>query len=418
MLTTLSEPTTEPRAQTSARRLRVALFGGFGIGNFGNDASLEAVLNFLRAERPELELSCICSEPAVVSARFGAPAIATVRKLRGPWRLVDTLLLRQPGAWRNWLSCLQGVRRFDVIVVAGTGVFDDFRDSPLGWPSRLLRWCVAARLRGVRVAFLSVGGGPILNPISRVLMKWAAQLGDHRSYRDTDSLDYMRSIGVDENRSVVLPDLALLLPAPAERPRPADAPITVGVGVMNYRGWRDSDAVFNDYIQTHVRLIEWLQGRGWKARIVIGQAPTDLVAVREIEKRLGRPLIGPREEAMSSIHDAMQAIGETDLVVASRYHVQIAALKMRRPLISLSYAPKNDALLQAAGMGAFVQDVHKVDFDLLTRQIETLAGERGRYVDIVDNQVSAMERRLRQALLALDLFEDQAAARPWKSPRP
>ena len=404
MLTTLSEAATQPRARGRERRLRVALFGGFGIGNFGNDASLEAVLNFLRAEQPELELSCICSEPAVVQAKYDAPAIATVRKLRGAWRLADRVLLRQPSAWANWFARLAAVRRYDVIVVAGTGVFDDFRDSPLGWPSRLFLWCAAARLRGVRVAFLSVGGGPILNPVSRLLMKSAAQLAQHRSYRDADSLAYMRSIGVDESASVVLPDLAFLLPAPAEAPRPAGEPLTVGVGVMNYRGWRDSDAIFNDYVDTQVRLIEWLERRGHGVRVILGQAPTDLVAVREIEKRMGRALIGPREALMNSFHDAMAAIAGTDLVVASRYHVQIAALKMRRPLISLSYAPKNDALLQEAGLGAFAQDVHNVDFDLLTRQIETLASERARFVGIVDARVSAMEQRLRQALLELDLL--------------
>ncbi|MGH6951220.1 MAG: polysaccharide pyruvyl transferase family protein, partial [Vitreimonas sp.] len=335
MLTTLHEAEADPRPKERAPGLRVALFGGFGIGNFGNDASLEAVLSFLRAEQPGLELSCICSEPTVVSARYGAPAIPTARRPHGPWRVLDTLLLRQPSLWTNWLARLSAVRRYDAIVVAGTGVFDDFRDSPLGWPSRLLLWCMAARLHGVPVAFLSVGAGPIVNPVSRLLMKAAAQLAQHRSYRDADSRDYMRSIGVDESRSTVLPDLAFLLPAPAEKPRPADAPLTVGVGVMNYRGWRDSGTVFDDYVDTHVRLIEWVQARGWNTRVVIGQAPTDLVAVREIEKRLGRPLTGPREASMSSIHDAMEAIGETDLVVASRYHVQIAALKMRRPLISL-----------------------------------------------------------------------------------
>jgi polysaccharide pyruvyl transferase WcaK-like protein len=114
---------------------------------------------------------------------------------------------------------------------------------------------------------------------------------------------------------------------------------------------------------------------------------------------------------MNSIHDAMQAIAETDLVVASRYHVQIAALKMRRPLISLGYAPKNDALLQEAGLSAFIQDIHRIDFDLLTRQIDTLASERARYGAIVADRVSAMEQRLRQALRELDPLGDQRAVR-------
>ena len=81
---------------------------------------------------------------------------------------------------------------------------------------------------------------------------------------------------------------------------------------------------------------------------------------------------------MSSIHDAMAAIGETDIVIASRYHVQIAALKMGRPLISLSYGPKNDALMADVGLDEFSQDVDNVDFERLTQQISTLVAERAR----------------------------------------
>ena len=61
-------------------------------------------------------------------------------------------------------------------------------------------------------------------------------------------------------------------------------------------------------------------------------------------------------------------------------------------------------MLKDAGLGEFVQDVHGVDFELLTRQIETLAAERGRYAGIVDERVTLMEQRLRQTLLELDLL--------------
>ena len=107
---------------------------------------------------------------------------------------------------------------------------------------------------------------------------------------------------------------------------------------------------------------------------------------------------------MSSIHDAMDAIAQTDIVVASRYHVQIAALKMRRPLISLGYGPKNDALMQAVGLEGFIHNVDATDFDALTAQIETMIADRARYAAIVDERVSAMERDLRQALRKLDFL--------------
>jgi polysaccharide pyruvyl transferase WcaK-like protein len=271
-----------------------------------------------------------------------------------------------------------------------------------------LRWTLAAKLRGVRFGFVSVGAGPIISPISRELMKRAALLADHRSYRDEDSHQFMQRIGVDRPDDVVLPDLAFLLPPPAEDPG-GEGPVVVGVGMMNYRGWRDSDAVYQAYLDLHVRLIQWLDAKGYGVRLVIGQAPTDLVAVRDIEARIGRKLSGPREENMTSIHDAMAAIGETDIVVASRYHVQIAALKMGRPLISLGYGPKNDALMADVGLEDFChdianRDIAELDFDRLTQQIEAMVADRARYAASVRERVGAMTARLKAALRKLELL--------------
>ena len=391
------------RNADAAPRQRIAVFGGFGIGNFGNDASAEAVLSYLAEHHPTAEVTCVCTNPSGLRERMRVNAITTAMRPKGIWRIADTLLLRQPSAWTNLVRSILVMGRFDILLVAGTGVFDDFRDTPLGWPSRLLRWCLAARVRGARVAFLSVGAGPILNPVSRWLFKASAMSAQHRSYRDADSREYMRKLGVDESKSLVLPDLAFLLSAPASLVRAPDAPLTIGVGMMNYRGWRDSSAVFDSYIDLHARLLDWIAAKGFKTRILIGQTPTDLVAVRALESRLGRSLMSPEEEKMNSFHDAMAAAAATDIVVASRYHVQIAALKMRRPLVSLSYGPKNDALLADAGLGAFTQDVHAVDFDKLVGQIERLVAERARFSAIVDARVSAMENKLRETLAALSL---------------
>lgn len=400
-------PDTATEASTRMTRragpLRVGLLGGFGIGNFGNDASLEAMLSFMREEHPEAILTCICSNPEGLPERFNLPAIPTVIAPRGPLGALNKLLLRVPGAVASWAYTLSVLSRFDVIIVAGTGVFDDFRDTPLGWPSRTLRWSLASRLCGVRYAYVSVGAGPLVNPISRWLMKQAAKLAAYRSYRDEDSRRFMQSIGVNKPGDTVLPDLAFLLPHEASAPQP-NGPLTVGVGVMTYGGWHESEAGYQAYLDLHERLIRWIEGQGHKVKAVIGQTPADLKAIDALQARLGKPLLDTDERAMSSIHDAMNVIAETDIVVASRYHVQIAALKMRRPLISLGYGPKNDALMQAVGLDAFIHNVDATDFDALTKQIEAMAADRARYAAIVDERVTAMERELRQALRALDFL--------------
>lgn len=405
--------TTSPEAGVVARagragarrRPRIGIFGGYGSGNFGNDASFEALSRFLRAEHPDAEITAICSVPDVVVERFNVSAVAIVTRPAGVLRKLDTLLLRQPSTWANWARCWKAVGQFDVIFSGGTGVFDDFRDTPLGWPSKLLRWCLAARLRKVPWVFVCVGAGPIMSPISRLMMKQAGALAARRLYRDEDSYAFMKRLGVDAPGDGVWPDLAFLLPAP-KIDRPADAPFTVGVGMMTYRGWQDSEAAYAAYIDLHVKLIEWLIAQGHGVRMIIGQAPADLTAARDVEARLARKMLTPRDEAMTSIHDAMAAIGETDIVIASRYHVQIAALKMGRPIVSLSYGPKSEALMADAGLEGFSQDVDHVDFERLTRQISTLVTERKEYQEIVRSRVDAMTNKLRTSLRELNALLD------------
>jgi polysaccharide pyruvyl transferase WcaK-like protein len=258
-------------------------------------------------------------------------------------------------------------------------------------------------MRGVKWTFVSVGAGPIVSPISRAMMKRAGAMAQQRLYRDEDSYAFMRDIGVDGPRDGVVPDLAFLLPPPDLAARPTGGPLVVGVGMMTYHGWSSRGGMYEAYVDLHVRLIEWLFAQGHDVRMIIGQAPTDFTAAREVERRLERKMLTPRDEGMSSIHDAMAAIGETDMVIASRYHVQIAALKMGRPLISLSYGPKNDALMADVGLSDFAQNVDHVDFERLKQQINTMIAERPRYAAQVRERVGAMTEKLRAALKALDL---------------
>jgi polysaccharide pyruvyl transferase WcaK-like protein len=200
----------------------------------------------------------------------------------------------------------------------------------------------------------------------------------------------------------VLPDIAFLLPKPELPELPAREKITIGVGVMNYSGWRKSGAVYDDYLAKHAALIDWIEAQGYGLRILVGQT-SDWRAVHDIEQRLGRSLAASYPEHMNSIHDVMRAAAATDLVVASRYHVQIAALKVSKPVISLNYSPKNDALLAAVGLQGFSQDVHAIDIDGLTDQIRTMANDHARYASIVRERVTAMGQRLRDAMGRLDL---------------
>ena len=87
-----------------------------------------------------------------------------------------------------------------------------------------------------------------------------------------------------------------------------------------------------------------------------------------------------------TLHDVMQQMAGTDLVVATRYHNVVCSLRVGKPTISIGYAEKNDVLLAEMGLGEYCQQIEGLDVDLLKAQILRLISE-----------LPALEERVRQA---------------------
>lgn len=364
--------------------MKIALLGQFGSGNSGNDGSLEAMISILKSRIPDAELHCICANPEVVAARHHIKASwhGRVFLRQSLARKLNRLFGDLP---RNILSIftmigtLKGTRW---LIVPGTGIFDDFQESAFGWPFVVFRWSLIARLTGAKVAFISVGAGPLNHALSRWFTRIAIRMAAYRTYRDEYSRDFLKTLGVNVKEDLVFPDIAFNLSPPAD-PRPKTAPPkVVGVGVMNYRGWSrnapDADLIYNTYLDKLVRFIAWLTDNGHQVRLLTGDVG-DKRAISDLLERLGALNKDTKLnsdnitlELTDDLHGLMRQIANTDLVVASRYHNVVCSLKLNRPVISLGYNSKNDYLLSEFGQSAFCQRIETLDTELLRYQFGRL----------------------------------------------
>lgn len=143
-------------------RLKIALFGHFGARNFGNETTLEAMLSHLRRLLPESDLSCICTEPQVVTAMYNIPAVpltatfTQLRIFRNPIaKLLRTAFVGLPCEIYRWLSGLSTLRDTDALIVTGTGLLTDVFGLR-GWgPYNTFKWSLIARLCGCRLCLLA-----------------------------------------------------------------------------------------------------------------------------------------------------------------------------------------------------------------------------------------------------------------------
>ena len=390
------------------KRQRIVLFGLFGCGNLGNEGSLEAMLGFLKRERPEAELSCICRDPEIVKATFGIDTLPIRRNgpASGLSGRLNRLFLKIPGKLADFVRAFRHIRQADVMIFPGTGILDDFGERPAGMPYDILKWCLAARLAGTRVAFVSIGAGPIRNRLSRFLMVSAARLAHYRSYRDPQSRQFMESAGFDTRSDAIYPDLAFGLPAPVPVPRKVSEALRVGVGVMAYRGWygfaEGGQSIFSRYIGKLAIFVVHLLDSGHDVRLLTGD-DEDSIAVDAVMAavRSQRPDSRLAHRQVHSLGDVMEQMAHTDVVVATRFHNIVCALKMRRPTISLGYASKNDVLMDQMGLGEYCQSVETLDVDRLIAQFSQLAADLEKFEKAIGerladfgSQIEGQEHRL------------------------
>jgi polysaccharide pyruvyl transferase WcaK-like protein len=359
--------------------VRVGVFGLLGSGNIGNDGSLEAVLGYLRAEHPEAVVDALCGGPEVVAARYGIPA-TRLHWYRGEYRTASragAIAAKGLGKLVDAVRTAAWVRRHDVVIVPGMGVLEATLPlRPWGFPYSLFLLCATGRLFGTRVALVSVGAAEIGNRPTRALVRWSARLATYRSYRDTQSRDAMRAMGVDTACDGVYPDLAFALttpPASAPSEQALSLPGPVCVGVMAFHGGNDDRAraeeIHRRYLDGTTRFVRALVEDGRPVRLLTGDE-CDAPVVAAILDAVDSPLVTAAEAA--SLADLMKETAAADTVVATRYHNLICALKVGTPTLALSYAAKSDALMAEMGLDAYCHPAREVDADRLLEQFRAL----------------------------------------------
>ncbi|GAA1561491.1 polysaccharide pyruvyl transferase family protein [Kribbella sancticallisti] len=400
------------------RAPRIAILGLLGSGNLGNHGSLDAMLQFLRAEHPDSQITCVCSGPAEVERQYGIPSFSITwyhPGRAGRSRLV-TIALKAFGKVADLVRTPRWVRRYDIVIIPGMGVLETtLQLQPWGWPYALFLVFAWARVFGVRTALVSVGANVPRERSIRMLFAGTAKFASYRSFRDTDSRDALRQMGLDAGADAIYPDLAFALPLP----KPADAPViaptvrTVGLGVMAYRGTNAdrsrSGEVYEAYVRKMIDFSRWLVDQGYRVRLLTGD-PSDEAVVSAVVDDLRRTRPGVVDallirEPAESLSELMEQMAGVDLVVASRYHNVLSALKLSKPTISISYARKNDILMEDMRLGEFRQPIQSLDVQRLIEQFRALEARASRlepemhrrnaeYVKLLEQQNAALSATL------------------------
>jgi polysaccharide pyruvyl transferase WcaK-like protein len=388
-----------PQIVLDATRPRIALFGNFGTGNLGNEATLQAMVLNVRKYLPNAEISCICPKPENTAKQYDIFAVP----IRAPfpiWRsdrerkvadgsiskVLDrsrrVLVYPFVDAYR-WFKGFTALKDYDLLIMTGTGMVGDFAIGPFDLHYDMLRWAVVSKLCGCKLLFASVGGGPIRHWLSRWFIKAALALADYCSYRDAASKDHLEAVGIDVTHHAVYPDLAFSLPKAVipVKQESERRETTIGVGIMNYHrriGGSGSDqTIYREYVARIASLVVRLIERGYTVRILIGDVIWDQNVRGDLRKELeecgcnyedGRII----DEPAVSVDELLLQLASVDVVASSRFHNVLLGLMLGKPAMAISYHEKFQPLMSGVGLDEFCCDIEQIDVDELIGKIVKL----------------------------------------------
>ena len=375
----------------SRRPLRIGLFGLFGVRNLGNEATLAATVAALRERAPDAELVLVSSPPAAGADLPEFPAQIEPDQLP----MLDRTWPGIPYRWKKPVAAFMQrateplrrrrtrrvAREIDMLLIAGTGIADDFGQGHLEAPHHLARWCEVVREQGGTVCFASIGAGPASHPLARRWFGDALRAANYRSYREHSSQRFAREIGVDVSSDPVMPDLVFSLPiagSTAAR-EPQWPPKCIGLGVMGYSGWNLTGSAAEKTYAAYLAKIEWLARQllesGYRVHLLIGNRGGDRKPVAYLRKALAGHLAAGSLVASDLLthDDVLSEIAATDLVIATRFHNVLKSLRLGRPVISIGYAIKNDDLMREMGLEQYCHHVDYFDPAQVLEQVRSLA---------------------------------------------
>lgn len=394
------------------------MFGEFGIGNLGNEATLSEALRRVSVTMPQAAVKVLCydAERTLTAHRGEHPRLTTesVLKVERPdaphaSRFLPARLGRLVSRFGDMGRTIRGTRGAAIVIIPGTGILEELWVGSWGVPALLLALVVGAWIHHAPVAIVSVGVDVPQRFLTAKFFSVVVRRASLRTFRDTHSVAAAQTLLGGRwsagHAPRLTPDIVLGAPVTAVRTTPAR--LCLALGVMRYYGASDDvdegAAIHTTYVDAITTFASGVLARGWDLKI-FGGDDSDLPVVRDVEERLTRWLstgsiaLAPRVTIVEArtMTEVDELIGSSSAVVATRYHNIVSAIRLNRPVISVSYGNKGHALMQQVGMGSYCQWVESLDAQLLDKQFQQVIDES-----------SAVEANLADCM---ETFKEQSAA--------
>jgi polysaccharide pyruvyl transferase CsaB len=290
------------------KKRNILIFGNYGGQNWGDEAILKGLLSNIDPVR--FAVTVVTSNPTHTKNMHGVSSVSPppfgIRSLFG-------------GGIRKTIRALESA---DVVLFGGGGLFQDREKKAI----RLWGWYhFFASIFAKKIIFVGNSVGPLNSKRSRKIARKAFEKTRFVSVRDSASKKILADIGISPERIIISTDAAFLIRKP---PNPK---------------YRKGSVLFirGDGNITSDRL---------KKIFSVLPKPIRAVAMDQVDARfaqsLGVPVCNP-----DSLSDLEKIISHSKIILSSRLHGGILALRCETPFVLFSSAPKIKSFFGERGVG-------------------------------------------------------------------
>lgn len=301
--------------------------GYYGFNNAGDEAMLTAILQSLRKNFNDLDITVISGNPARTAATMDVKAIPRF----------------------GFSKIIERLGRSDLLISGGGSLLQDVTS----WKSMVyyLSIILIAVILRKKVFLYSQGIGPVRYRVIRILLKKVLNRGVAAiTVRDKESKGFLERLGV-KTKIYLTADAVLSLPpvSPEDGRRIlTEAGISfnkkiIGVSVRNWNSSTEWIKRFREYIHN------FSMDRDCQYVFIPMQYPEDVSAADKIAREIPNCYILNRS---FTIKELLSLVSNMDVLIGMRLHALVFSAINHVPMIGISYDPKIDNFLSLIGKKA------------------------------------------------------------------
>lgn len=355
--------------------MRVVLSGYYGFHNVGDEAILQAIIEALRTEKRDIEITVLSNNPEYTKKTYGVDAV-------NRWKLGQVI---------------KAIAAADGVISGGGSLLQD-KTGLKSVPYYTGIMMIARYLRKPFFVYAQ-GIGPLEKSISRKLVKFAVTKANFLSVRDQESFDLLRTVGVGGQIELV-PDPVMgmeykkgLNHAWLEKEglvgESEESFITVAI-----RDWPSPS--FPDFKKKIVEVLDRCSTVGYKVVFLPMHGEHDDAFSREIMAAMkNNAFIFPYN---ASIEEKISLIGDSSLLIGMRLHALIFAAIAHTPMVGISYDPKIDSFIKQVGQPLIGHVDEEWSVDDLYKLIGMQLTEQKKQVELLKKKAIPLQQEANETV--------------------